>query len=427
MRRKPRTLVFDFDGVIASERRHWDAARLAVWELFSSPRYLGLENYFFRDAEFPAVFAQAKERVIPLECIAELKNKSVNSNWDITFFSASLHLIHLLSRLTARPEAVSGRVGEVSARFLVELGRELRTHKRKLAWSGDLLPLISTWKASSAYRLVSELNRTAHAVAGPEAGLFRYRREFWSLCQGLFQSWYTGAKLAQEPQLFVTGDGEDCWRRPRISRSSDRSRGLRSPIRRAGTVVALPRLRAVFDALQRQGYVLGIATGRPRDELLKPLRQWDLLRYFDLSRLSTYDEVAAAEDRLRRAGRLVPLSKPHPYAVLRALYPRAGDGEIVRWSEQGAGHSEAAVVGDSVGDVLAAKLAGCVAVGVLSGIGKNAAIRARREQCLREAGADRVIASVVELPGALLEIQAPAGWNLVGRTERHGARKTQDT
>jgi phosphoglycolate phosphatase-like HAD superfamily hydrolase len=404
MARRLTTLVFDFDGVIASERRHWDSARLAVWELCTSPRYLGLANYFFSDAGFPAVFTEAKERVIPLECIAELKNRSVNSNWDITFLAASLHLIHLMGQLGSRPRWLSGHRGEVSSSFLAELGRELRGRGSVVPWDGDLMTRISKWNASTAHRLVEELNRTSRAVTGLSARFFRYRGGFWNVCQRLFQSWYTGAKLLEEPQLFVVGDEEECWQRPAPERGRGKPKGLRFPLRRAGTIVSLQRLRALFDGLRREGYVLAIATGRPRNELVKPLGRWDLLRYFDPTRLSTNDEVTSAEQRARAAGRQVQLSKPHPYAVLRALHPGARDSEIVRWSGREIEHPEALVIGDSVGDILAAKGAGCLALAVLSGMGDGAAIRARRRECLREAGADCVIESVAELPRVLSQI-----------------------
>lgn len=37
------TLIFDLDGVITSEKKYWNTARLTVWDLISSDSYLGLK------------------------------------------------------------------------------------------------------------------------------------------------------------------------------------------------------------------------------------------------------------------------------------------------------------------------------------------------------------------------------------------------
>ena len=73
--------------------------------------------------------------------------------------------------------------------------------------------------------------------------------------------------------------------------------------------------------------------------------------------------------------------KPHPEAIHLAL------------RELGAPPSEAVMVGDTPDDVHAGRAAGCRAVGVTTGVFDSAA--------LHEAGADRVIGSLSELPDLL--------------------------
>ncbi len=41
------TLIFDLDGVITSETKYWNTARLTVWEIICSQDYLGINQYFW--------------------------------------------------------------------------------------------------------------------------------------------------------------------------------------------------------------------------------------------------------------------------------------------------------------------------------------------------------------------------------------------
>jgi phosphoglycolate phosphatase len=74
--------------------------------------------------------------------------------------------------------------------------------------------------------------------------------------------------------------------------------------------------------------------------------------------------------------------KPHPDHLQKAL------------ALLGVSEKEAAMVGDHPMDILAARQAGCCAVGVLTGSGD--------EKSLREAGADMILANAHEIIGGEL-------------------------
>jgi phosphoglycolate phosphatase-like HAD superfamily hydrolase len=89
---------------------------------------------------------------------------------------------------------------------------------------------------------------------------------------------------------------------------------------------------------------LGIASGRLRFEAELALKRFHLLPYFNS--VVTLDECMEEEKRIfRSTGKVLPLSKPHPYSILKAVReikipnPRCG------------------YVGDVVDDILAARAA----------------------------------------------------------------------
>lgn len=78
---KYNTVIFDMDGVITSEEKYWDAAALTVWE------YIRL----CRDESISVPECMANVREIRKtvfcndELIKVLKNKGLNSNWDLGY------------------------------------------------------------------------------------------------------------------------------------------------------------------------------------------------------------------------------------------------------------------------------------------------------------------------------------------------------
>ena len=90
-------LVFDLDGVITSEQKYWNTARLTVWELITQPEYLGLTDYF--GPTQPQQVLTSGQQTINNDFIYELKRRAINSNWDLTYFVFCLHLAGILQQL----------------------------------------------------------------------------------------------------------------------------------------------------------------------------------------------------------------------------------------------------------------------------------------------------------------------------------------
>ncbi len=78
---KYNTVIFDMDGVITSEEKYWDAAALTVWEYLRFCR-----NESISAPECMANVNEIRKTVFcEDELIKVLKNKGLNSNWDLGY------------------------------------------------------------------------------------------------------------------------------------------------------------------------------------------------------------------------------------------------------------------------------------------------------------------------------------------------------
>ncbi len=348
-------LIFDLDGVVTSEQKYWNTARLTVWELISRSPYLGLAAYFGTDLATPAQVLAAADRIIDTEFITELKNRAVNSNWDLTFFVFSLHLLGIVQQ-TSIPA-----VSELPiAAQLAAIGRAVATEKVDRTRSQQLIQQF--WLATTELKgtAVQEYVATfAAQILGQQLDIFN--SDLWSLCYHNFQDWYEAKKGYQLP------DDE--------------------------TVLDVDQMRQTLELLASQ-YTLGIATGRPRQETIAPLTSLSLLQYFAADRVVTYDDVLAAEASLSAP---LKLGKPHPFIVLQAIYPHLTPTEIL--AKIGEQHPQVAYIGDAASDVVAAQAAGCLSIGVLTGFGQDLVYK---EQLLARMGCGVILPNMLALPQFLL-------------------------
>lgn len=373
-------LIFDLDGVITSEQKYWNTARLTVWELITSPDYLGLSTYFGPGVDTPDRTLQQGTQIIPESFIYELKSRAVNSNWDLTFFVFSLHLVAILNQ---------SELGDRAAALFAQSDRPIAT---KLQQIGHLLtgqtPAIHTsattiaqfWQETTqltGLAVLDHLETFIQTQLKATLSDFQAKSDLWDLCYHNFQAWYEGKRGYQLP------DDE--------------------------TVLDLAQIQATLQTLQEaQRYTLAIATGRPQIEVLDPLTALGLLSYFDPQRIVTYDQVLAAEavmgdgrrPVLDHRGQPLKLGKPHPYVLLRALYPEATVDTLCAQALQPMEHPQAAYIGDAASDVVAAHKAGCVAIGVLTGFGYGYADHQKR-QMLADLDCELILDSILALPQAL--------------------------
>jgi phosphoglycolate phosphatase-like HAD superfamily hydrolase len=351
-------LIFDLDGVVTSEQKYWNTARLTAWEMLCQPHYLGLAEHFGVGLNSPDVVLANGEAVIGTDFITELKNRAVNSNWDLTFFVVSLQIVAILAQIhPGELQALSEQknlleqlvaAGDLCRKKIIDRQRSQQIIQQFWQESADL-------KGTAVQDYVPIFSQQ---VLGHSLELFHSHSVLWQLCYQNFQAWYEGNKGYQLP------DDE--------------------------TVLPVVQIQQILAQLS-QKYTLAIATGRPRNETIAPLAKLGLIEYFDGQRIVTYDEVLVGEKLVD-----VKLGKPHSFIVLKAIYPDLADADVLQMSQRS--HPRVAYVGDAASDVAAATAAGCWSIGVLTGFGTNLE---QKRQILGSIGCNSIIDSVAYLPTLL--------------------------
>ncbi|MHB8627371.1 MAG: HAD family hydrolase [Aggregatilineales bacterium] len=343
------TVIFDMDGVVTTEEKYWACVRLTLWELVTQT--LGLSNAFGDAVHDPA----AREAVVPDSDIYALKSLAVNSNWDITYLVACVYLAALpgATVLTAPgvPELLEAIQEAVSG---------------PAEWPAALTAFLQRTGGAKGRVLIREAGtRLQSALDLSQSHLLQVDGPLWWYLHERFQRWYRGEAMAERD----------------------------APPLLDGTVIPAEQLHAMFKQLQAENYTLGAATGRPRDELEDALGDLGLLEYFDKARLGTLDVVRQAETKFGVSG----LSKPHPFSLLRALYPHADFEVLLDEDFQKLKRPNVAVIGDSTSDVLMAKAAGCRPVGVLTGV-RGQSAQVERYRLLMHSGCEAILDDVTHLP-----------------------------
>lgn len=368
------TLIFDMDGVITSENKYWNTARITVWEILSSDSYIGLNNYFDEGDSFLDQLALLGKNVISSDFIYELKRRAVNSNWDLTFFVLSLHLISILHSLKENQPEFWIKFLNINSLSIEQQFTQLREFLSSQTCNfkdSDIL-IGQFWQETESLTgtaVVEYLHPFSKALLNTDMHYLKPKGELWKLCYHNFQEWYEGK-----------GD---------YSLPDD------------DTVVDLSELKQMFSKLcELRKYSLGIATGRPRSEVIHPMLVLGLLDYFDESRIATYDEVLQAEELASQLSKHVLLAKPHPFVLLKAIHP--GEDVRVLYTEefQSLDRSYAAYIGDAASDVVAAKRSNCISIGVLTGCVDGREI-ASQQKMLVDSGCNVILNSVLDLPNLL--------------------------
>lgn len=365
-------LIFDLDGVITSEQKYWNTARLTVWELITHPNYLGLTHYFGETLTQPDLVLADSQQTINNAFIYELKRRAINSNWDLTYFVFCLHLAGLLQQFQQlRPKQWSqlrDKINLESSKQWHVLGQQLQ--------GLDFDPTVSNvtidqfWqettdlKGAAVTEYINQFYQTHLGLTLPEA-----HSGLWDLCYQNFQAWYEGRKG------FILPDDE--------------------------TVLDLARIKRTLQTLQdAKKYTLAIATGRPRNEVIEPLTTLGLLSYFDPQRIVTYDEVLDAESHLQPDQPSLKLGKPHPFVLLKAIHLDVDPSVFCTEAFQKRDRAYVAYIGDAASDIVAAQRSGCLAIGVLTGFTASRA-QAEQVQMFTDLGCDCVIDSIQALPQVL--------------------------
>jgi phosphoglycolate phosphatase-like HAD superfamily hydrolase len=368
------TLIFDMDGVITSENKYWNTARITVWEILSSDSYIGLNNYFDEGDSFLDQLALLGKNVISSDFIYELKRRAVNSNWDLTFFVLSLHLISILHSLKETQPEFWIKFLNANSLSIEQQFTQLREFlsSQTCNFKNSDIVIGQFWQETESLTgtaVVEYLHPFSKAILNTDMHYLKPKGELWKLCYHNFQEWYEGK-----------GD---------YSLPDD------------DTVVDLSELKQMFSKLcELRKYSLGIATGRPRSEVIHPMLALGLLSYFEGSRIATYDEVLQAEELASQLGKHVLLAKPHPFVLLKAIHPDEDVRVLYTEEFQSLDRSYAAYIGDAASDVVAAKCSNCISIGVLTGCVDGRAI-ASQQKMLIDSGCNVILSSVLDLPNLL--------------------------
>lgn len=304
------TVIFDMDGVITSEQNYWDIAALSVYELIND--YFGSESV---GRELQSERSRVRKSLFFNDAfITAVKNKGVNSNWDLCYL-AFCYLVK--NKFT--PEEMTRHVENFNG-----LAFDLYEEAAHIAHQSLGLPLEQTKRGAS----------------------------LWLMCRKCFQEWYLG---------------DDFYRK--MNEDSPAGKGKTGMWQTEEPLLPLNDTVALLKTLSESGLKLGIATGRSEFEITKPLKQWDCLKYFSPISVAGYDYVVSGEEKLRAHGIEATLTKPHPYLFLKALYGTDFDDvKLYKGEYDTSLIGKALMVGDAGSDILAAKAMGADFLAVLTGV-----------------------------------------------------------
>ena len=341
-------VVFDLDGVITSEEAYWDTAGLVLHELLYSSRYWNITGSAddYRPAQTATESHKISRQVLPVEVIADFKARSVNSNWDTCYCGFCLYLITLLTRLPDISSLLPLRPEQED--WIAAFRHQLATlPPERKAIDPTEFHIFSDvpFQGATGLELIQRFNEYASMLLGRRVeDVFGRYGPSWLFCQDLFQEWYLGAELYAQS-----------YNHPPAQPGKPGCIHFEQPL------LPVEKMRSALEQLREQGYILGVATGRPGVEGIAPLKNYDLYQYFDELRIVTHAQVAQAEAKLREKGDTMSLVKPHPYQFLRAANPD------YQPEQPPLPLGSFVVVGDTPSDVAGGRAAGALTIAVLTG------------------------------------------------------------
>lgn len=357
----PRKIIFDMDGVITSEECYWNTAALVVWELLFSRRGLALQAPPglppFEPAPGSSRIATVRRVIFHDDrVITFFKQRAVNSNWDLAFYTFIFQLAHLLQHASSTLE--NGAEELFTEDFNVEHLPRLRKRiapQEEQAWEPPFNKILNGWAGNATG---SELGSRLHALlpqgssaAALPLSVFTSPSPLWKGIRRIFQEWYFGDRGYKE--LYGEAPG---------------TQGKVGLITEEQPLLPVDQVQKTLEKLQSVGWTLGVATGRPRNELLPPLKQMDILKYFDRDSIVPFDLVEEAQQEATAKGETLSLGKPHPFSLLRSYWGSSYPSHSLVYppfASPPAG--KCYFVGDAPADLLAAQAANVSFIAVLTG------------------------------------------------------------
>ncbi len=344
-------LILDMDGVITSEEYYWNSAALTVYEMLTSDKYFGI-NEFNADITNDELMKIRDKVFLNDAIIALLKNIGINTNWDLAFVTLGAILI-------------KNKI------------KSIKFESRNFISLPDFVEVFEYFQNLDldAVSLYSHISEELSKLTDESLEYFARHGEFWNRCQQIFQEWYLG------DELFVEVYGHN-----------PHQIGKKGLIYDEEPLIPLGELKEILSTLTSAGINLGIGTGRAYYEIHTPLKKWDLEKYFNADAYITYSDVVNAEGLLSGLGHNLGLGKPHPFMFLKAVY---GKDYSTQKLIDGIFNKDllenVLIVGDAGSDIMAAKAIPCKFAAVLTGItGKGA------KPYFEDMGADYILDSIRE-------------------------------
>src|SRR5207249_481318 len=194
-------------------------------------------------------------------------------NWDTSYACFGLYLLELLSLIPRQERAALFPLRPEDevwiARFRQHLAHVQRDAIGKVMQNPFDLPLL---RGSTGFEFIDRFNNYARSLQGADVAndlagrqddtpFGRYSPS-WKFCQNLFQEWYLGDALYTQDYAHAPAQV-----------------GKPGCINYEQPLLPVEQIRETLQALHTKGYTLGIATGRPGEEALTPMRNYDLLKY----------------------------------------------------------------------------------------------------------------------------------------------------
>ena len=371
-------VVFDLDGVITSEEAYWMTAGLVLHEMVYSPRYWNLARWdSYQPVTTAAECARLSQETLPEAVILGFKAHAVNSNWDTCYAGFCISLIDLLARLPDLATLVPLRPADPT--WISAFRAALAALPEPVTFDTTFYQRLQApvFANYNGLELFERLNLYASSTLGlPVESVFARYSDSWHLCEQLFQEWYLGDEYYQQ-------EYEQAPTQP----------GKHGCIYFEQPLLPVEALRTTLAQLSSEGYLLGVATGRPGAEAIVPLKNYGLYAYFDPAHVVTHTEVARAEALLRAKGSDLSLVKPHPFSFIAAADPTYQPELPFTPRER------FIVVGDTTSDMLGGRAAGAITVAVLTG-----ARTAEARRLLEASQPDFMVDDVTRVPALLAHI-----------------------
>lgn len=347
-------VIFDIDGVLLSEERYFDVSGLVVWEWLYGKKYMGLpaeQDDFDSRCVNEGQIAAIRNKVWEQDCLLTwLKSKGINSNWDMVHMYLVTVLWLMANVYRTRSEGNMLSLSFCSEQDIHEAGKMLMGIPVPTA---DLI--LKQWEIwipekSKGHEVMVCLGEKAAQGWGNNARWTERFSKFYRMHTELFQAWYLG------DDIFIR-------RNHTLPYSGNKEGFLEKEIALAGP----DKIAHMFRELKKRGYEIGIATGRVREEMEIPFKNFGWYREFETQYIGT----ASDADTASRESAGIFLDKPHPFIYLcgiygndKSQYPSYMDG-----TRKVMAGDEIYICGDSYSDLLGAESVRANFIGVSGGPG----------------------------------------------------------